>query len=199
MGRDATAVARMIAQAAPDGAPGTLHWWLLVGGSAGTVLTLVLSSACYRAFCRRGAPGLESAGFFAGVLGYVAVFVAFWGAVEIVDGAPSGPPAGTGAFLLLLAVTLGIGALLMAALIASRTARPPPQDRELEPVPETLIGLVVVADLVVAVLAALGAAGVLHLNLVKTVAWAYVGGGLGVVGALVLGALVWAVAGVAGP
>ncbi|MFJ8076502.1 hypothetical protein ACIQ7Q_21775 [Streptomyces sp. NPDC096176] len=50
-----------------------------------------------------------------------------------------------------------------------------------------------------AVLAVPGASDVVHLNVIKAVAWAYVTGGLGVVAALALAAIGWTMAGIAHP
>lgn len=200
MGRAATVGAGVLPQAAgSEGAPGSPGWWLLAGGCGATVLALVLSSLLYRAFCRRGSQALENAAFFTGLAAYGSVLCVLWGAGRILDAAPGGPWAGTGAFPLLLASTLVVGAVLVGALVLSRTAVPPVQDRGLEPVPEFLLAFAVVVDLVTGVLAVLGAAGVLHLDLVRTVAWAVVGTGLGVLAALVLAALAWTVAGIANP
>lgn len=54
------------------------------------VITLVLSSALYRAFCRRGSRGLEDGSFWIGLTGYAGVIVTIWGAFAIIDKAPSG-------------------------------------------------------------------------------------------------------------
>lgn len=184
-----------VTEAAPDGAPGGLHWWLLVGGGVGTVIAFVLSSALYRAYCRRGSRGHDTSSFFIGLTGFVGLLAAFMGATKIIAGPPSGPPADTRAFLFLLAATVGTGAILVGAFILSRNSVPPPQDRGPAQEPESVatdgILLAIAVDLVAAVLAVLGAAGVLHLSVVETVAWAYVGVGLGGVAVLVLIGIVW--------
>lgn len=201
MDRHAIAAVWAISQATPDGATEGLHWWLLVGGIAGTVITLVLSSSLYWAFCRRGSRGLETGSFVTGLTGVLGLPVILWGASQIVANAPSGPRADTSAFLLLLAATVGIGAILVGAFVLVGTSVPPRQGLGPypEPVAQDAIMLAVVADLVAAMLAMLGAAGVVHLNVVKTVAWACVGVGLGVIAVFVLCAIAWTLVAIANP
>lgn len=198
MGRYASVAA--VSQAAASNAPWGLNWWLLVGGIAGTVITFVLSSVLYRAFCRWHRRGLETACLLIGLAGMAGAPVALAGAGWIVTGAPSGPPAGTGAFLLLLAGAVGVGAALVGACFLDRGSVAPQRASMRPPTGEFIgvIALVAVADLVVAGLAVLGAAGVVHLSLVQALAWGCVGVGLGVLAALVLAGLAWTLAAIAG-
>lgn len=129
--------------------------------------------------------------------------VAAAGALEVVGRGPSGPQADTGAFLFLLAGTVGVGATLVGAFVLSRNSLPPRLGRGPSMDPPSaefgeVVALAVVADLLVAVLALLGAVGVVHLSLVRTVAWGCVGVGLGVLAAIVLFGLFWVLAGIAG-
>ncbi|WIX77356.1 hypothetical protein QRX50_39100 [Amycolatopsis carbonis] len=186
-----------VAQAAVVGAPGTAYWWLLVAGSGAMVLGFVVSTVCYRAACRWGSRGFETSSLFVGFAAVAGMVAALWGGIEIVSEAPSGPPAGTGEFLLLLVAALVIGAVLAGMIALERTARVPPElvsVVSLDPVPVVPLALAVLAAVGTAVLAALGVAGVLHLSVMTTVAWVYVGAGLLFVGALVLIALMWTLA-----
>ncbi|MEV8607309.1 hypothetical protein AB0383_05010 [Amycolatopsis sp. NPDC051373] len=181
-----------VAQAGVVGSP---QGWLLVAGSAATVLGFVVSTVCYRAACRWGSRGFESSSLFVGFAGVAGMVAALWGALEIVSEAPDGPSAATGAFLLLLAAALVAGVVLAGMIALERTARVPAELLSivpLNPVPVVPIALTVVAATGLAVLAALGAFGVLHLSVVMAVAWVYVG--LLAVAGLVVFALVWIVA-----
>ncbi|MFI6080211.1 hypothetical protein ACIBBB_04355 [Streptomyces sp. NPDC051217] len=190
MGSLATAAASAIPQAAPVGSPGSLHWWLLVGGGAGVVIALVMSSALYWAAYRWVSLGLETGSFFFALVALAGAVPPLYGAGKIVEEAPSGPPADTSAFLLLLAASVGVGVILVGAFIlntpvppdsGSFLARsflvPPMDDLQAKPVISIAVAVTVVVD----VLAVLGAIGVLRLNLVKAVAWAYFGLGASVV------------------
>ncbi|MEV6903331.1 hypothetical protein [Amycolatopsis sp. NPDC051372] len=182
---------------AQAGVVGSLQGWLLVAGSAATVLGFVVSTVCYRAACRWGSRGFESSSLFVGFAGVAGMVAALWGALEIVSEAPDGPSAATGAFLLLLAAALVAGVVLAGMIALERTARVPAELLSivpLNPVPVVPIALTVVAATGLAVLAALGAFGVLHLSVVMAVAWVYVGVGLLAVAGLVVFALVWIVA-----
>ncbi|MEV4596637.1 hypothetical protein AB0K15_04465 [Amycolatopsis sp. NPDC049253] len=186
-----------VAQAATVGAPGSVSWWLLAAGSAATALGFVVSTVCYVAACRWGSRGLETSSLFVGFVGLAGMVAALWGSIEIVSDPSDGPPAGTGAFLLLLAAALVAGAVLAGMIALERTARVPAELVSivpLDPVPVVPIALTVVAALGTAVLAVLGATGALHLSVVVVVAWVFVGVGLLVVAGLVVIALVWTVA-----
>ncbi|WP_326834718.1 hypothetical protein VSH64_07280 [Amycolatopsis rhabdoformis] len=183
------------------GAVGSLYWWLLVGGSAATLLGFVVSTACYRAACRRRSRGLETSSLMVGFVGVAGMVAALWGALKIVSDAPAGPPAAPAEFLLLGAAALAAGALLAGMIALERTARVPAELMSIvpvNPVPVVPILLAVVAAAALAVLALLGAFGVLHLSVVITVAWVFVGAGILVVAALVVIALVFTVAAIFG-
>ncbi|MEU4667645.1 hypothetical protein AB0F91_06685 [Amycolatopsis sp. NPDC023774] len=151
-----------VAQAGAVGAPGSVSWSLLVAGSAVTVLGFVASTVCYRAACRWASRGLETSSLFAGFAGLAGMVAALWGAIEIVSDAPDDPPAGTGAFLLLLAAGLVAGAVLAGMIALERTARVPAELVSivaLDPVPVVPVALTAVAAMGTAVLAVLGATG----------------------------------------
>ncbi|MGW4488085.1 hypothetical protein ACWEOE_30090 [Amycolatopsis sp. NPDC004368] len=180
-----------------EGAVDGVHWWLLVAGSAVAVLGFVVSTACYRLACRWGSRGFETGSLFTGFAGVAGLCAAGWGGIEIVSAGSDGPPATPAAFLLLFAVALVVGGLLAGLIALERTARVPAELHSivpLNPVPVVPIAVAVLGSAGLAVLALLGAFGVLHLSLVTTVAWVYLGAALLVVAALVVIALVWTVA-----
>ncbi|GGK30285.1 hypothetical protein GCM10011583_72670 [Streptomyces camponoticapitis] len=165
------------------------------------MITLVLSSALYWASCRRVAPGLETGSFFIGLAGGTGLCTTFWGATKIVYEAPSGPPADTSAFLLLLAASVGV--TLLGAFFLNPTRLHPNHRSEVSPpvgpVGKPLVRIAGAAALAVAVLAILGTVGILHLSLVKAVAWAYLGVGYGLLAAGAIFALVFIVMAVIAP
>jgi hypothetical protein len=173
---------------------------MIVGGTAGAVIMLVLSSVLNWAAHRHGSRGLNTAGFFVGFAGALGVFPAGVAAGYMAFQGPGGPVAGTGTSLLLLAGSIGVGGLLVGAILLYRIA-PSPREGDPKLVSQgwgecLVVG--VAADAIVAVLAALGAAGVLHLSAIRMIAWAYTGLVLGFLAALALAAVAWMVAAIAG-
>ncbi|MBV7695849.1 hypothetical protein [Streptomyces sp. TRM70350] len=181
MAHNAMALTSAFWQAAPDGAHARYAWWLLIGGCVVAAAALLVSVALFRAHRKHDVGILDTACRIAGDIAAWGLFVAFMGGagwlIEMRGAAPT-PSTSTSAFLVLLASTAGIAVVLAGCLALTFAPFSNDLERTGQPLPQLVAGYALVVDVVIAVMAALGALRVTHLSLIETVAWAHVGVGL---------------------
>ncbi|WP_409468864.1 hypothetical protein [Streptomyces sp. HC307] len=181
MVHNAMALTSAFSHAAPEGAQGNEARWMLIGGCVVGAAALLVSVVLFRAYRKFDASILDTARRVAGDIAAWGLFVAFMGGgiwlIEV-RRAPISSSTGTSTYLVLLAATAGIAVVLAGCLALTFAPFSSDLERTGQPLPQFVAGYALVVDLVIAVMAALGALDVTHLSLIETVVWAHVGVGL---------------------